>query len=148
MPFLSPEMRVVAASQDLIPWTCFMEGKVSEQLLLLQSHTLARSSSRLTISDWAKKLISQILQISHAQWVFRNASLHDKTTGYLRTKQRNEVLLEIDKLSQLDPAEVPEANKYLLEMDFSALRSDTLDQQSYWLLAMRAAVEADQRNRS
>ena len=148
MPFLSPEMRVVAASQDLIPWTCFMEGKVSEQLLLLQSHTLARSSSRLTISDWAKKLISQILQISHAQWVFRNASLHDKTTGYLRTKRRNELLLEIDKLSQLDPTEVPAANKYLLEMDFSALRSDTLDQQSYWLLAMRAAVKAGQRNRA
>ena len=82
-PYLSMEMRKVAASQDLIPWTCFMEGKLSKEIFLLQRHTLACSPSRLTIADWSRHLISQVLQMSHAQWVFRNVSLHDAAQGYI-----------------------------------------------------------------
>ena len=146
MPFLSQEMARVAVSQDLIPWTSFMEGKLSKELLLLQRQSLAWSPSRLTIVDWAKKLISQILQISHAQCIYQNVSLHDASVGYLQTKQHQEVLLEIDKLSQLNPAAVPKSSKSLLEIDFQALGRYTLEQQSYWLVAMRAAVSATRRN--
>ena len=66
-PYLSAEMRQVADKQDLIPWTSFMEGKLSHAIFTLQRHSLARSPSCLTIADWSRKLISQILQISHAQ---------------------------------------------------------------------------------
>ena len=77
-PNLSPEMQRVAASQDLIPWRAFMEGKLSsKEIFVVQWHTLINSPSCLTIADWGKLLISQILQMSHAQWVFRNVSLHN-----------------------------------------------------------------------
>ena len=144
-PYLSSEMQRVAQSQDLIPWTCFMEGKLSQEIFLLQKHSLSSSPSRLTIADWSKKLISQILQISHAQWIFRNVSMHDSVTGYLRVRKRAAVLKEVDRLSQVDPILLPEGSKYLLEIDFSALHRDTLERQSYWMLAMRAAVRAGQR---
>lgn len=41
-PLLSPAMKRVAESQDLIPcpWTAFMEGKLLKEILLLQRHTL------------------------------------------------------------------------------------------------------------
>jgi len=60
-PYLSAEMQWVATSQDLIPWTSFMEGKLSHEIFTLQRHSLASSLSRLTIADWSKKLIYQIL---------------------------------------------------------------------------------------
>ena len=66
-------------SQDLITWTSFMEGKLPKEIFLLQSHQLMSSPSCLTIADWGKQLISQILQMSHAQWVFCNISLYDGT---------------------------------------------------------------------
>ena len=144
-PYLSLEMRKVAASQDLIPWTCFMEGKLSKEIFLLQRHSLARSPSRLTIADWSRHLISQVLQMSHAQWVFRNVSLHDAAQGYIRVQKRESILQEVDRLAEIDPILLPEDSKYLLEIDFSSLHRDTLEKQSYWLLAMKAAVKAGQR---
>ena len=142
---LSPEMSRVAASQDLIPWKDFMEGKLSKEIFNLQRLSLACSPSRLSIVDWAKRLISQVLQISHAQWIFRNVSLHDNKTGYLRNEQRREVLAEVDRLSQLDPRQIPESSRYLLEIDFSSFKNENIVDQSYWLFAMRAAKKAGRR---
>ena len=58
-------------------------------------------------ADWGKLLISQILQMSHAQWVFRNVSLHDAQEGYLRVQHRQAVLCEVDHLSRMDPRFLP-----------------------------------------
>ena len=68
-------MRRVARSQDLIPWKDFMEGKLNKEWFLLQRLSLVCSSSRLTIVDWANRLISQVLQFTHGQWIFRNVSI-------------------------------------------------------------------------
>ena len=122
-----------------------MEGKVSKELLLLQHTALVGSPSRLTIKDWAKQFISQLLHISHAQWVFRNVSLHDKNIGYLQRLQRQKVLMEIDRLSQLNPSDLPLGSRYLLEIDFSTPQNSSLIKQSYWILAMKAAICAGQR---
>ena len=97
--------------------------------------------------DWTKQFISQLLHISHAQWVFRNVSLHDRSVGYLQKLQRRKVLLEIDRLSQLSPSELPDDSKYLLEMDFSTPQNSSLIEQSYWILAMKAAICAGRRVR-
>jgi len=144
-PHLSPEMRRVAASQDLIPWTSFMEGKLSKEIFRLQGSQLMSSPSRLTIVDWGKQLISQILQISHAQWVFRNVSLYDAHNGYLRVKQRRAVLREVDRLSQVDTRTLPDRSRYLLEIDFSSFSAQPLAKQQYWVYAMQAAIKAGKR---
>ena len=90
MPGLSQRMAQMAESQDLIPWVNFMEGKVSKEWLLLQRDSLACSPSRLSLAEWSKRLISQILQITHAQWIYRNASLHDAVTGHLASKTQGD----------------------------------------------------------
>ena len=81
---LSREIQVIADSQDFIPWTIFMEGEISREIMLLQEPVLATSPSLLSIKDWVKQLITHILQILHAQWVFRIFSLHDRTVGYFQ----------------------------------------------------------------
>ena len=82
-PMLPIAMQPIAASQDLVPWTCFMEGKISWEILLIQESVLASSPSPLSIEYWTKHFITHSLQISHAQWVFRNMSLHNHTIGYV-----------------------------------------------------------------
>ena len=77
--------------------------------------------------------------------MFRNVSLHDSQQGYIRAKQRQEVLAEIDQLSHLDPGQLPASSRYLLEIDFSTMEKDTLVNQSYWLFSMRAAYKAGRR---
>jgi len=144
---LTAEMSVVARSQDRIPWRSFLEGKVSKELLLLQNSALVGSSSRLTMRDWAKQFISQLLHISHAQWVFRNVSLHDRSIGNLQKLQRRKMLMEIDQLSHLSPAALPVDSRYLLEIDFSTPQNSSLIEQSYWILAIKAAICAGRRVR-
>ena len=77
LPELTPDMTKIAHRQDLIPWISFVEGKLSEEIMLLQGQHLVCLSSKLTttVSSWAKKVVSEILQIYHAQWVFKNVSL-------------------------------------------------------------------------
>ena len=65
--------------------------------------------------------------------------------------KRAALLQEIDALSTTDPQFVPqslpEGRCYLLEMNFSSLLEATAEKQSYWLLAVRAAVKAGRRTR-
>ncbi len=85
-----------------------MEGKISKEWFSLQHLSLVCSPSCLTIVDWSKRLISQVLQITHAQWIFRNVSLHDHQHGYLALQKCVVVIQEIDRLSQMDSDKVPE----------------------------------------
>ena len=72
----------------------------------------------------------------HAQWVFHNFSLRDNATCYLRLQQRKEVLQEVDHLSQLDPRDMPERSRYLLEINFASFKNESLLDQTYWLYSM------------
>ena len=55
------------------------------------------------------------------------------------------MLLEIDRLTQLTPEDVPEDSKFLLEIDFSTLRYADTGTQNYWVHAVKAAVVAGSR---
>ena len=145
LPRLSPAFLHVAQSQDLIPWCNFMEGKVASALFRLQERHLTVSPSRLTIASWSRQFLSRLLQITHAQWVFRNVTLHDAAAGYLVECKREEILREIDDLAQTDPNDISESRRYLLEMDFTALHRSPIDTQSYWLLSMKSALRAGRR---
>lgn len=68
-----------------------------------------------------KHFVSHILHISHSQWLYRNFTLHDNARGYLRLKECKNVLLEIEKLLNIDPANIPAESNILLEMDFDGL---------------------------
>ena len=77
--------------------------------------------------------------MSHAQWINRNVSFRDGRVVHLATMRREEILAEIDRLAGLDPADVPDGSRYLLEIDFSRVGDMTLERQSYWMLVMRPA---------
>ena len=142
MGFMSPQFRALAASQDLIGWREFTEGHISTHFYAIQSFHLAMSSSYLNGEDWTKQFISKLLQITHSQWIFRNFSLHDKTHGYLRNKKADEILQLINEFSEVAPEEVPEDSRFLLEINFSELTKSHLETQTYWTLAMDAAIKA------
>jgi hypothetical protein len=86
-----------------------------------------------------KMLVTHLIQISHSQWIFWNFTLQDKHRGYLRLKQQRDLLREVDSLLNTSLEEVPEGSKYLLELDFLTLYNASFEQQSYWVLAVKAA---------
>jgi hypothetical protein len=129
MGFMSPQFKALAASQDLIGWRNFTEGHISTHFYAIQSFHLAMSSSYLNGEDWTKQFISRNLQITHSQWIFQKVSLHNRTHGYLHNQKAEEILQQINVLSDLAPEEVPKASQFFLEVNFSKLSKSHLETQ-------------------
>lgn len=145
MPRLSVHLQQFAFAQDLIGWDNFMLGMISSHLRAIQHSHLIGSSSLLTVEDWLKQFISKLLHIMHGQWIYRNISKHHDSIGQIRKTERRQLLLEIDRLMHLQPEDLPEESKFLLEVDFARLRSGELTSQHYWVHAVKAAVAAHSR---
>ena len=145
MGAMSSALRRAAASIDAIGWVEMLHGKVSVEIAAIQEHHCAVAPCRMSGADWMEHFVSHLVRISHSQWVYRNFVLHDKTRGYLRLKERKEVLREIDELLEMDPDKLPEESKFLLELDFDNLYNSSFERQSYWVQAMKAARRAGRR---
>jgi hypothetical protein len=74
--------------------------------------------------------------------IFWNISLHDKTHGYLCNKKAEEIIQQINVLLEVAPEEVSKDSQFLLEINFSELLKFHIDTQTYWTLAMDAALKA------
>jgi hypothetical protein len=61
---------------------------------------------------------------------------------YLHNKKADEIMQQINVLSNLAPEEVPEDSRFLLEINFSELSSYHLETQKYWTLAGDSALKA------
>jgi hypothetical protein len=118
---MSPSMRCAAISQDKSGWREFMEGKISVKIVAIQCLRCATAPCIMNGKDWTSHFISRILQLSHSQWIFLNITLHDRSRGIIKLHKRRHVLLEVDRLMEVDPSELPQESKFLLEMDFSSL---------------------------
>jgi hypothetical protein len=108
----------------------------------IQSFHLAMSSSYLNGKDWTRQFISRMLHLTHLQWIFRNISLHDKTNGFLCNKKADKILQLINEFAEVAPEDVPEDSRFLLEINFSKLTKAHLETQTYWTLAVDAAIMA------
>ena len=63
---MSPEILVLARSQDLNKRRNFMEGRILKYFCEIQSYYLADAQSYKNGHDWTKAFISKILQITHS----------------------------------------------------------------------------------
>ena len=127
-----------------IGWVEFLHGKIPTSLTEWNGNYMAsyRSEQGLTGKTWARKFIYQLLLISHAQWLYRNFTLHHRARGYLAMKSKLEVLEKIAELVEARLEDIPEESKFLLEIDFAGLITSRLDRQQYWVVAMQAAMKA------
>ena len=142
---MSRELRELGADMDAIGWRSFTEGRVPKRLRRLQTTHCRLASCQMTGDDWMKAFIGRVVHITHSQWIYRNYTLHERSRGYLRLKERVGVLEKIEQLMQLGADEVPAESQFLLEVDFDALVKSSHESQSYWVRAVEAARTAGRR---
>ncbi len=68
-----------AESQDVIGWDNFVMGMVSSKLLPIQSDFFLHSKSSSRATRWISGLITQLLQVTHTQWIYQCVLGHDLT---------------------------------------------------------------------
>jgi hypothetical protein len=76
---LPPAYREYAASQDVIGWDGFAMGMVSSKLLSLQSAIAHNSKLSSNTMRWISGFITQLLQVTHIQWIYCCVLVHDRT---------------------------------------------------------------------
>ena len=101
----------------------------------------------MTAKRWAIGIITQLLQMTHKQWLLRNAKIHIKQKGDLTAKEHDELLDKIEKLIWTDPDDLLPGDKELLDEDFHLLgKASALDQQ-LWVAEMEASMAAASQGR-
>jgi hypothetical protein len=128
-----------AISQDRIGWGNFMVGMISAKLFCIQDSYLRMRGLVWSLKRWAMGLITQLLQITHGQWIYRCALVHDRTIGTLVNQHKAELLEEITKQLLMGAESLMEDDKYLLECYLMDIVMTNGEQQEYWLLAIQAA---------
>ncbi len=137
-------VREFAISQDKIGWGNFIVGMISTKLLGIQDSYLQVRGSARSSERWATGLITQLLQVTHGQWIYRCTLIHYRTTGTLINQHKAKLLEEITKQLSMGAELLMEDDKFLLECNLSDIVSTNGEQQEYWLLAVQAAREASQ----
>ncbi len=135
-------MKDMAQSQDVIGWDLFMMGMLSKQMVNVQSaHFLQHHHSR-PVSKWISGLITQLLQVTHFQWIYRCVLVHDRSTGTLVSAHKEDLMKEIAHQLEMGAEGLAEGDRFLLECNFNKLVTTNGKQQEYWILAIQAAGEA------
>jgi hypothetical protein len=80
---LPPILREYASAQDIIGWDNFVMGMISHRLLPIQSAHFHTACKSYRTTRWIAGLITQLLQVTHTQWIYRCMLVHDHTTDVL-----------------------------------------------------------------
>ena len=109
---------------------------------------LASIKTKMTAKRWAKGLITNLLQLTHKQWLLRNARVHIKRKGDLTSKEHDALLAKIEKLMWTDPDDLLPGDRILLDEDFHALGKASAIDQQLWVAEMEASISAANQGKS
>lgn len=136
---MSRAFQEVAESQDGIGWDEFLHGKVTKRFRTIQNAHCILTGTNITSDDWMKHFIQRLVEISHAQWLYRNFTLHHYAKGYLRQRTEKDINREVEVLLNTRTSEIPPESQYLMEIAYQPQPTLPPAYNAYWVLAMKTA---------
>ncbi len=127
-----------AQDQDAIGWRRFMEGMLSKHVLGIQQDYWRLHGWRGNAEKWARTLITELMECTHGQWLYRNVMVHDRWCGTAHSLRKEQLLLKIEGQLEMGDDLLPE-DQYLMEINLGDIDSSSGDGHEYWLLAIKAA---------
>jgi hypothetical protein len=137
-----PQFQALGHLQDIFGWRQFLEGMISKEIVALQQQFYAVNGSQMSLDKWSTGLITQLLEITHGQWLYQYFIVHDPVSGTIATAKKEELLLEIERQGDLGDAGLLEEDKYLAEVNLGDMETTWGEHQHYWLLAIKPAQKA------
>ena len=89
---------LLAKVQDRLGWDCMLEGRIPTLFVTHQRAHPAHINARITAKRWVRELIIKLLQMTHKQWLLRNARIQIKRKEDMNEEDHNTILAKIDKL--------------------------------------------------
>ena len=143
-----PRLHIMARDFDRLGWVNFTEGRICNALFQVQMDWLSKTGSRWSISGWSVMFVSKVLDITHRQWLYRNARIHLKVAEGLTQPAHEAITSKVLTLMGTDPMELLPQHRHLLELDFFALGNGPTVDRQYWIKSIESALQASgKRNR-
>jgi hypothetical protein len=77
------------------------------------------------------------VEIAHAQWLYRNFTLHHYAKGYLQLQTEQDIRKEVNLLTDTRPSDLPTKCCYLLELPQILSTTSSAIHDAYWVLALK-----------
>ena len=136
------DLLTYAREHDKLGWQNFLEGRVSTSLFVIQEEWLREIGSSRTITTWSGQFVTRLIEITHRQWVYRNAKIHLRKTEGMTKDEHIKVMEEVKEMMLTDPQLLLPQHQHLLEEDFLKLGAGTTVDRLVWLDQMEKAVRA------
>ena len=136
----SPYHRL-ARYHDKLGWDNFLEGRFCTLYVELHRRHL-RTASRWNLAEsWAKELAVKLLQITHRQWLYRNATVHFTSEGH-NIRQHEAIIRKVEDLRWIDPDDLLPESQHLLTEDFTLLHAGHTEDKEHWIAEMESTMAA------
>ncbi len=131
--------QALGVAQDELGWDSLLAGMVSKGFHTLQAEHLAVSMSRMSLRQWMTKFITQLLQITHGQWLYRNEVVHNAMSGTRRNAKKQRLQERIEAEFQRGLEHLGPEDYHLMLAPLEDISAASGEQHEYWLLAVEAA---------
>jgi hypothetical protein len=121
--FLHPNssLRMAARLHNHLGWHNFVEGRICALWVEMRAQEIHTRGLQKGADFWERVLMQHLLQLTHRQWLYCNATVHMKVKDGLTIAQHNTILMHIKKCLQIDPAYLLVEGWELLEANFDKL---------------------------
>jgi hypothetical protein len=111
-----------------------MMGMVLAKLFSIQESHLRLCAPHRLPKRWGIGLVTQLLQVTHIQWIYWCLLVHNRTSGMIINLHKTKLLKEIANQLSMGTENLMEDNNDLLECNLLDLATTNGEQQEYWLL--------------
>jgi hypothetical protein len=117
---------VEAQFHDCLSWNYFLEGQLCVLWVEYRAQHIQRANLMQLADFWAQGLMQWLLQMTHTQWAYRNATVHlEVKEGWIAAA--HETILEtMEGFLHTDPEQLLKEHHHLLFSDFAALASSPI----------------------
>jgi hypothetical protein len=139
-----PQYSTIASDIDVLGWECFLEGRIPQSLVDYQKLCLRQCESFWKIRTWSSNCVQYLLNITHRQWLYRNARIYLRKLDGMTNDEHLEVIDLVKDMMLVDPADLLPCHRSLLRIDFEQLGEGSSIDRKLWLTKMHSAIAASQ----
>lgn len=134
--------KLTAWCHDRLGWDNFLEGRICAVWFDHRDADISKRKLKRSATQWMTGLMRRLLQITHQQWTYRNATVHVKIKDGKTVAQHEEILKEITNCALIDPEDLLAEHKHLFFTDFKKLTSGPTKDKLEWIAEAKMANAA------
>ncbi len=120
---LHPEssLKMAARFHDCLGWDNFVEERICALWAEIRAQEIHTQGLQWGADFWAHGLMRRLLELTHCQWLYCNATVHMLVKDGMTAAQHNLILPRMEECLLIDPADLLVEDGQLLDADFDQL---------------------------